>query len=70
MNSTTSLKDWRLGRLGADQDWIKIEDPLDVHSVLIDKGIIPDPVYAYNDERVRWVEKETWVYKCSFELSK
>lgn len=70
MNSTISLKGWKLGRLGADQDWIKIEDPLDVHSVLIDKGIIPDPVYAYNDECVRWVEKETWVYKCFFELSR
>lgn len=70
MNRIKSLKDWRLGRLGVDSDWIEIEDPVDVHSVLIDKGLILDPVYAFNDEKARWVENETWVYKCSFELSK
>ena len=71
MNSVINLRDWKLGRVGClDSDWISVTEPSDVHSILIDKGIIPDPVYAFNDEKVRWVEKETWIYKCSFVLSK
>ena len=71
MNSVINLRDWKLGRVVClDSDWISVTEPSDVHSILIDKGIIPDPVYAFNDEKVRWVEKETWIYKCSFVLSK
>ncbi|MGL4269282.1 MAG: glycosyl hydrolase 2 galactose-binding domain-containing protein, partial [Plesiomonas sp.] len=43
--------------------------PGDIHSALLDAGLIPDPYFANNEPRVQWVGESEWHLSRSFTLS-
>lgn len=43
--------------------------PGTVHTDLMKKGVIPDPFYGVNEEKVKWVENETWEYQATFAMT-
>ncbi|NWL88507.1 MULTISPECIES: beta-mannosidase [unclassified Paenibacillus] len=50
-----------------DYFWMTAKVPGDVHSTLIERGIIADPFYGHNDQQSRWVEDKVWWYRNTFE---
>jgi beta-mannosidase len=56
---------WEFSRGGTDI-WYPAVVPGTVHADLLRNGFIPDPYIGDNVDRVQWVEKEDWVYRCRF----
>ncbi|MDI3328301.1 MAG: hypothetical protein QJR06_07085 [Alicyclobacillaceae bacterium] len=54
----------------SDHFWLAAEVPGDVHTTLLEAGIIPHPFYGHNDQRCRWVEEKEWWYRCRFQFDK
>ena len=50
----------------ADEEWIGIAVPGDVHRALIDAGRIPDPFYDQNETACAWMEEREWWYRVQF----
>lgn len=48
---------------------VPIALPGDVHSALLAAGVIPDPYFADNEERVMWVNQTPWRVERSFHAS-
>ncbi len=44
--------------------------PGDVHSALLEAGIIEDPYYGDNETKVQWVSEKDWIFKRTFEISR
>jgi len=40
-----------------------------VHLDLYNNNLIDDPYYSNNEEKIRWIEKENWVYETTFTIS-
>ncbi len=72
---------WEVGRLAQDGvdrealidggwpsggEWFSAEAPVEVHDVLLDRGVIPDPTLSKNAAECAWVGDEDWVYRCRF----
>lgn len=51
----------------ADNDWLEISVPGDVHRTLIDAGRIPDPFYGPNETECAWMESREWWYRVHFD---
>jgi len=49
-----------------DYFWMTTKVPGDVHTTLIERGIIADPFYGHNDQQSRWVENKVWWYRNTF----
>ena len=49
--------------------WYPANVPGTVHTDLMAAGVIDDPYYGFNERTVQWVDKEDWLYVCSFDLS-
>ncbi|WAH38167.1 beta-mannosidase [Alicyclobacillus dauci] len=49
-----------------DHFWMTAKVPGDVHSTLIEKGIIEHPFFGHNDQKCRWVEDKVWWYRAEF----
>ena len=43
--------------------------PGDIHSALLDRGLIPDPYFASNEDAVRWMMERDWVLSRTVSLS-
>ncbi|GIP44598.1 beta-mannosidase [Paenibacillus sp. J45TS6] len=52
-----------------DRFWVGASVPGDVHTALIERGIIDPPYYGHNDIKSRWVEQKEWWYRTTFTLS-
>lgn len=52
-----------------DCRWMTAEMPCDVHTLLMRRGLLPDPALGTNDGKSAWVEQWTWVYRTSFSLT-
>jgi beta-mannosidase len=52
-----------------DRFWTAASVPGDVHSALIEKGIIDNPYFGHNDAKSRWIEKKEWWYRTTFEYA-
>lgn len=65
----TYKRDALVSGLYGGMEWIKTQTPKDVHSILIENNIIPDPYYKSNDLDCLWVEKKIWVYKSEFTIT-
>jgi beta-mannosidase len=52
----------------ADDNWIAIPVPGDVHRALIDAGRIPDPFYDRNETACAWMEEREWWYRVHFDV--
>jgi len=53
-----------------DRFWITARVPGDVHSALIERGIIDHPYFGHNDAKCRWIEQKEWWYRTSFDYEK
>lgn len=42
--------------------------PGDVHGALLEAGIIPDPFFGRNEQRVQWVARKDWSFSRSFNV--
>ena len=60
---------WEFSQVGKGE-WLPAKVPGTVHQDLIDNGKLINPFYGMNEEKVQWVEKEDWVYKTTFQVSK
>ena len=49
--------------------WLPATVPGDVHLDLLANGKIPDPYFRDNESRLQWIEKESWEYRLSFEVT-
>lgn len=49
--------------------WREAVVPGTVHQDLIRHGLLPDPFYGSNEEKIQWVEDKDWEYKTTFEVS-
>ncbi|MBX7245823.1 MAG: hypothetical protein K1X53_10010 [Candidatus Sumerlaeaceae bacterium] len=49
-------------------EWTEIAAPSDILSLLHVTGTIPDPMIAFNDAAVAWVENADWVFRAQFEV--
>jgi beta-mannosidase len=57
---------------GAGQDengWLPAAVPGDVHLDLLANKKIPDPFFRDNESKLQWIEKESWEYRLSFEVT-
>ena len=75
LNGTWKLQDFPLGeglKAGAhepsfaDDTWLPIDVPGDVHTALIKAGHIPDPFYGTNETECAWMEEREWWYRRTF----
>ena len=53
----------------AESGWMAANVPGDVHLDLLRNKQIPDPFFRDNESKLQWIEKESWEYKTSFEVS-
>lgn len=53
-----------------DRFWIGADVPGDVHTALIQRGIIDPPYYGHNDAKSRWIEHKEWWYRTNFNCVK
>ena len=53
-----------------DSIWLPATVPGTVHTDLIENGIIEDPYYRLNEQKVQWVDKKDWIYQKSFYLDR
>ncbi|MDQ0917401.1 glycoside hydrolase family 2 protein [Paenibacillus sp. V4I5] len=49
-----------------DRFWITAQVPGDVHSALIERGLIDNPYFGHNDAKSRWIEQKEWWYRYAF----
>jgi beta-mannosidase len=65
----TSLENnWRLQNEG-DTSWIRdVKFPANIHQILFEKKLIPDPYYGDNEKRLNWIEEADWVAENEFNI--
>jgi beta-mannosidase len=51
----------------ADDDWLPISVPGDVHRTLLAAGRIEDPYYDRNESACAWMEDREWWYRVAFD---
>jgi beta-mannosidase len=69
VNEIDLSNNWVFKQLN-DTIWRTAEVPGTVHTDLLKHNIIENPFYRLNEHDVQWVDKEDWVYKTSFTISK
>ncbi|MFW6387949.1 MAG: glycosyl hydrolase 2 galactose-binding domain-containing protein, partial [bacterium] len=53
----------------SDGDYtLSVTFPGDIHTALLEHGIIPDPFLARNELEVQWVGARDWIARRTFEL--
>jgi len=50
-----------------DRFWITANVPGDVHSALVERGLITDPYFGHQDQNSRWIEDREWWYRTQFD---
>jgi beta-mannosidase len=60
---------WKFRKKG-DAAWLPATVPGNVHTDLLNLGLIEDPFLHTNEEKVKWVENADWEYECVFMVSK
>ncbi|KAJ6579656.1 glycoside hydrolase [Mycena vulgaris] len=43
--------------------------PSEIHVELLKSGLIPDPYLGFNENKVQWIGKAEWLYKCTFDFA-
>lgn len=54
------LKNWQFQYMG---NWLNAEVPGCIYTDLMSNGLIEDPYYGTNEQKVQWVENEQWHYR-------
>jgi len=60
---------WQFKESGTEK-FLDATVPGNVHLDLEKNGIIDNPFYGTNEEKVQWIEKKDWVYKGTFQVDK
>lgn len=47
-------------------EWKPVSVPVSVHTALLKNGMIEDPFYRDNEEKLQWIEKEDWEFQTVF----
>lgn len=47
-------------------DWKPVSVPASVHTALLKNGMIEDPFYRDNEEKLQWIEQEDWEFQTVF----
>ena len=53
----------------AESGWLPATVPGDVHLDLLANKKIPDPFYRDNESKLQWIEKASWEYRLSFDVT-
>ncbi|MEI2401084.1 glycosyl hydrolase 2 galactose-binding domain-containing protein, partial [Paenibacillus phytohabitans] len=53
-----------------DHFWMTANVPGDVHSTLIQKGLIDNPFFGHHDLKSKWVSEKVWWYRSEFQYDK
>ena len=56
---------WKFRQEGTSR-WEPAVVPGCVHTDLLRNKRIPDPFWGDNEQRLRWIENENWIYRCEF----
>jgi len=70
MSSPTTLEintGWKF-RQARLTNWYDATVPGTVHTDLLNNGIIEDPYFKLNERGLQWIDKEDWVYSCTFDI--
>ena len=59
---------WTFSQAGKAKRYVATV-PGPVHTDLMKNGVIPDPFFGDNEEKVKWIENETWEYQTTFVLT-
>ncbi len=49
-------------------DWKPTKIPASVHTALFQNGMIEDPFYRDNEDKLQWIEKEDWEFQTTFDV--
>ncbi|KAJ7499902.1 glycoside hydrolase [Mycena latifolia] len=59
-----------LDELAAIDGWKAAQAyPSEIHVELLKSGLIPDPYLGFNENKVQWIGKVEWLYKCTFDFA-
>ncbi|KAJ7124468.1 glycoside hydrolase superfamily [Mycena epipterygia] len=59
-----------LDELAAIDEWkVAQAYPSEIHVELLKSGLIPDPYLGFNENKVQWIGKAEWLYKCTFDFA-
>ncbi|MBK7935898.1 MAG: glycoside hydrolase family 2 protein [Lewinellaceae bacterium] len=50
------------------ETWKPTKVPVSIHTALLQNGMIEDPFYRDNEEKLQWIEREDWEFQCSFDV--
>ncbi|MBL7808381.1 MAG: glycoside hydrolase family 2 protein [Saprospiraceae bacterium] len=59
---------WEFRQVGKP-DWKPVKVPVSVHTALLQNGMIEDPFWRDNEEKLQWIEKEDWEFQSTFDVS-
>ncbi len=59
---------WEFAEAGTEE-WRRAEVPGTIHQDLLRHGLLPDPFYGKNEEKVQWVEDKDWEYRTTFTVT-
>ena len=68
MNGSMILNSGWSFKMKGEQEWLPAKVPGCVHADLLDNDRIPQPFYRDNEKQLQWIDKNNWIYRCSFEL--
>jgi beta-mannosidase len=57
------------GAQPSENGWLPANVPGDVHLDLLANKKIPDPFFRDNESKLQWIEKASWEYRLSFEVT-
>ena len=49
--------------------WKPVKIPVSAHTALLQNGMIEDPYWRDNEEKLQWIEKEDWEFQTTFDVS-
>ncbi|MCC7466571.1 MAG: hypothetical protein IT261_09890, partial [Saprospiraceae bacterium] len=53
-------------RQAGKPEWKPVKVPVSVHTALLQNGMIEDPFWRDNEEKLQWIEKEDWEFQTTF----
>lgn len=64
-----SSENWTFKKV-TDSNWLSAKVPGTIHTDLFQNNLIPDPFFGANEKELQWIEKENWLYKTDFQITK
>ncbi len=68
INECMELKENWSFQMRGDKEWLPAEVPGCVHTDLLQNDRIPQPFYRNNEKQLQWIDKNDWIYRCTFRL--